>query len=419
MKHKLISTVDYYKSVITELDRNIKLLFISHFLWFMGLGLYLTLWPLYLKELGADPKLIGLITSLSLLIATLTFLPGGYLSDILGRKKLMLFGWLLATPSALVFALAPDWKIITLGIFLYHLSFILIPALDAYIAMYSPSDKLHFSYTFVYVLGSSSLIFSPVIGGFIAQNLGIRSIFYFSFFLYLLSSLVIFFLASDKKREPKLSKPTKTTVLPLEKPSFILPILKYLLGFSLLVLLLYPVNPFIYIFLQEYKNINLLQVGYLGSIGGVGSFLFAFLVEKYHKDKNCILALAITLVITALLLILLFRSIYIMVMAIFLLGASRSIEPLMKGVVATFIDEKNRAWGMGIFNTFIGVSAMIAPSIGGWLYAQNPITPFVLSISWGVLGVTIFWVRRNKMRGILVIGQDVIEEIFAKTTRKL
>ncbi len=108
-----------------------------------------------------------------------------------------------------------------------------------------------------------------------------------------------------------------------------------------------------------------------------------------------------------------------MVMAIFLLGASRSIEPLMKGVVATFIDEKNRAWGMGIFNTFIGVSAMIAPSIGGWLYAQNPITPFVLSISWGVLGVTIFWVHRNKMRGILVIGQDVIEEIFAKTTRKL
>lgn len=56
--------------------------------------------PLYAQELGASPALIGIVVGASTVTGILVKLPAGALSDVLGRKPLLLAG-------ALVFALLP------------------------------------------------------------------------------------------------------------------------------------------------------------------------------------------------------------------------------------------------------------------------------------------------------------------------
>jgi len=41
------------------MNRDIKLLTVSHVLWGVGEGLFLTLQPLYIQELGANPGQVG------------------------------------------------------------------------------------------------------------------------------------------------------------------------------------------------------------------------------------------------------------------------------------------------------------------------------------------------------------------------
>ena len=71
---------------------------------------------LFVKEiLGADAVALGFLSSIWSLIFLIFILFGGWVSDNYGRKRMLILGTAITTPIPLIFALAPDWRVITIA----------------------------------------------------------------------------------------------------------------------------------------------------------------------------------------------------------------------------------------------------------------------------------------------------------------
>ncbi len=84
------------KQSYLQYSRNVKLAILVNFLTQIGMGIFMTLYNLYLKELGYSELTNGQVISLTALAQTIFLVPAGILSDTLGRKKVMGLGILIA-----------------------------------------------------------------------------------------------------------------------------------------------------------------------------------------------------------------------------------------------------------------------------------------------------------------------------------
>ena len=75
------------------------------FLEWLGAGAIIPLFPLYLKQHGASPSLIGLTMSAFFLAGLLTQFPAGRLADRIGRRPVLIGGLILYAASCLAFIL--------------------------------------------------------------------------------------------------------------------------------------------------------------------------------------------------------------------------------------------------------------------------------------------------------------------------
>ena len=110
-----ISTQSYRAAL--GLHRNVAVLAASIF----GLALGEELWqayvPIYLTALGAGGVVVGLFGSLKDLLDSAYQYPGGWLADRIGRRRALLLFTSLAMAGYMVYAIAPAWPIVFVGLF--------------------------------------------------------------------------------------------------------------------------------------------------------------------------------------------------------------------------------------------------------------------------------------------------------------
>src|SRR5215475_7837798 len=71
--------------------------------------------PTFAADLGATPELIGVIVAASTLTGVVLKLPSGALSDVLGRKRMMVLGALFfAIPPFLYLFIYDPWSLLAL-----------------------------------------------------------------------------------------------------------------------------------------------------------------------------------------------------------------------------------------------------------------------------------------------------------------
>jgi DHA1 family multidrug resistance protein-like MFS transporter len=129
---------------------------------------------LYFRELGASPLLIGLMSSVGFIILALIRIPGAYIVDKHGRKKIMVIFTYGVAFSFLIFAFAPDWRFLVIGTAIYYLSHIYQPALQAIEADSMPREKRGMGYSAIQVLPMIPAIMSPVLGGYMVERMGLE-----------------------------------------------------------------------------------------------------------------------------------------------------------------------------------------------------------------------------------------------------
>ena len=142
-----------------------------------------TYYALYVKALGGDEVIIGIITFASLIALASVQFPGGYLADKYGRKWLvssMTFGVAL---SFLLYALAPSWEWILIGAVITNLCLIYQPALFALVADSIPPEKRGLGFSIINLITSVSTTPGPIIAGILYLNYGLENSMRICYFL--------------------------------------------------------------------------------------------------------------------------------------------------------------------------------------------------------------------------------------------
>ncbi len=159
---------------------------------FMGSSLSIAL-PIIQRDLALNIIFLGWIPTVFVLASAAFILPFGRLGDIYGIKRIFTYGVIVYTLASLLAALSPS------GIFLIIFSFLQgvgcslmfatgVALLSSVYPAGRRGEALGIYVTAVYV----GLFLGPLLGGFLAQNLGWRSIFLFNIPLGLILLSLIF-----------------------------------------------------------------------------------------------------------------------------------------------------------------------------------------------------------------------------------
>ncbi len=173
---------------------NFLLLMVGSIITDFGIEMAFTYYPLYVKALGGTVTTVGLLSSIRGIISALTRFPGGYIADKYGRKRILWSMTLLTAFSLLLYAFAPSWEFILLGVIINGFASIYGPAFDAMIMDVIPSQKRGTGYSIIQLLNNSSTTPAPLIAGFLYASFGLvrgtRICFLFLSFTYFIAALL-------------------------------------------------------------------------------------------------------------------------------------------------------------------------------------------------------------------------------------
>lgn len=367
------------------MKRDFTLVLISLTIWGIGENAFYFFQPLYLEQLGASPLAIGGILGAMGLAMTLVHIPAGYLADRVGRRELMWAAWGLGILTTGVMAAARTLPVFSLGVILYSLTVFVIAPLNSYATAARGGlsvEQAMTSTTAGYYLGG---IIGPLIGGLLADNFGLRSIYLFSFILFIVSSLIILFV---RPQPVEAQRQDPGGELLANRP-----FLRFLPFVFLIYLALFLPQPLAPNFLQNQRGITLQAIGGLGAISNLGIVLLNLVFGLIPPQLGLILGQLFVGAFAALI----WRSASVPVIAgaYFLLGGFRATRSLLIAQAQKMVSPSNLGLAYGILETVSGLAMAAAPPLAGALYAADPGSIFRLSLILISLGLLATLARRR------------------------
>jgi DHA1 family multidrug resistance protein-like MFS transporter len=131
-----------------------------------------TYYPKYIEGLGGSPYIVGVIGFAAYVTLALVQIPGGYLADKHGRRKLTVTMTFAISITYFLFAIAPNWQFFLMATVLQNLFMIYQPALQALVADSTPPEKRGMGFSIINLLHYISVP-SPIIAGVLAVKFGL------------------------------------------------------------------------------------------------------------------------------------------------------------------------------------------------------------------------------------------------------
>lgn len=360
--------------MLSSLSRNNTIVFWSLLAWGVGEGLWWYLLPIYIGSLGADSVQIGFALSIGMALMTISFIPSGWLTDRMSRRRLMILGWLLGPVSVLLVSLAQSWEQAIPGLILYNLSAFCMPAISAYItAEVRPGQSVRQTYTLVFAGFTIGTMISPPIGGWLGDLWGLRAVFVLSSVVFAISAALIFRITGHPVARPVAGQAT---------PS----LLRNRLFVGLCVLFFFmhlaghlgiPLAPN---FLQDVRQLPLSWIGILGSANGLGAAILTVGLGRWPRGRVAGLMLAQAALVVYSVLLLATAAIPLLALAFFLRGGLGALRQLAGARLGEMMPASSMGFGFGIFSTVVFLAFTVSPYLAGWLHAANPAFPFIASI---------------------------------------
>lgn len=172
--------------------RDLRLLYASVFLSFLGTSVVFPLRLLYAQAHHATPTEIGLMASSFLVAPLLVQVPMGWLVDQWGRVPVLLFGLISHAALAVlyIFLNSPEQLIVLR--FLEGISVSAFrPSVAAYIADVTPEEHRSEAYGGFSVALNAGMLVGPLIGGVVGQYIGFSAAFAINFVVEGLAVLLV------------------------------------------------------------------------------------------------------------------------------------------------------------------------------------------------------------------------------------
>ena len=373
--------------MLKKIGRNNQLYMLSNFLFAFGTGLWLNLRPLFLADLGAAPKQIGLALAIGGLSAGFLPIPAGIISDRFGPRRVIILSWLMAFLGAILTALAPTWQFATLGIVVWSLTMAANPAVTSFVMLSMPvelrGENLEKAFSWVFRVWPFAMPFAPAMGGWIANRWGIRTDLWIGGVAYLVATL-IFFMTAEVRAEKtttkfqfnKLRKNKKYWIL---AGFFAVLILAQQIGFSLLP------N-----FLEDVGSFSQAQIGVLFSVSFLGAFMGNILVARVQPRTGYIILVIASWV--GMLLLLAPTQPFLAGIAFFLFGSLTTMWLIKAASSGRAVSSANQGIAFGLIESLSFLATSAAAGIAGVLYdASSTHTLPLLASTIGIPLVYVGW----------------------------
>jgi len=372
-------------------------------------------WPyrsLFILELGADKELLGLILMVETICQVIFQLPGGVLTDRLGRKKVIIVGSFFRFVAPFVYLLSTHWSHIVPGLMLNMVGMISLPATNSLIAESLPPERRSSGYAAYRTITWMPMIITSLLGGMFMDYMGVVT-----GVRYCLMAMVAFSLISilvrwrfleetmdlsamREKRESQGSQDRGSFLQGLGRMPRELWILTAVAGLS--AFSMRTVWSFMVVYAVEEVGITKTQWGLIGTvvsiIGTVLTLPGGMLADRIGK-KPCI-TVSKTLGPLQTLGFTFANGFWPLMLARSVGGVAQGFGgvvwgpmggPVWQSLVADCTPPEERGRMMGLMGSIAGLASTPASYVGGYLYDNvSPVSPFYLSFVLDALSTVVF-----------------------------
>lgn len=375
MKDQLKTFLSFF-----EVNKDIKLICFSSFVFSFGDGLFTFLLPVYINQLNASPTEVGMLYAVNNLSWGVTLMLGGLLADRFDQKKIMILGSLLWVPVPLELATATNWNQLWLPMILYG-TYFGSSSTCVYVLRSAPSERTMQAFG----LWSSSValgyVFSPLLGGAISSAIGKQTAFLMAAAFYGISIVPLIFISKLHKEEPKekqkINPKPSSGDFTVSKRLIILCIF-----FTAICFAIFLVNPLVPQYTHYVYHQSIFNLGAFGTATSVGWFFFAVVLGKIGDKRSKMTAVIASTVVTSLsiLLIAMINNFPFLCAASFMFGASSTLGGFMPAIVGSAAPESSVGRWISVCQTSVTLAGFGAPIIGGVLYEISPYWAFFVTI---------------------------------------
>jgi MFS family permease len=154
---------------------------------------------LYMLDLGAQVSEVGLVFTLASLVPMVLQIFGGWLSDTIGRLRVIALGSSLAVFGYLIIALAPGWEWVLLGLSVEYISNAVVgPSFAAYISEQSDETQRGRVFGLTSSLYMTVTVIGPALAGFLAFRFGFKWMLGIAFAFYLAATILRIWMATSE-----------------------------------------------------------------------------------------------------------------------------------------------------------------------------------------------------------------------------
>jgi len=201
-KPKLLSnnTLKDFKERLIQLPSSLKALILSYALIAFANSLVGQYYILYAKNIiGLTDLDWGIVVSLQILLANILRIPGGWVSDRFGKRKVMIISVLTCAPCTVIFVLSQSFlQAAIAGLFLIAAGIYYAPAYEALQADLTPKT-VRGRITAIWAIGNAiSAALGAPLGGFLFQTVNQAA----PFILFTIIELAAAFLIIGAVKEP-------------------------------------------------------------------------------------------------------------------------------------------------------------------------------------------------------------------------
>jgi len=359
--------------------------------------------PVYLREMGASVEQVGTFFTVALIFPLMLRIFGGWVSDRLGRLPTLWIGCFAGSLTYLTYSFASSWQLALLGPAMLAISTALtIPSYYAYIADTTREGTRGRVFGLAEAIRTSAWIFSPPLGGLLAQKLGYQSLFLAAAGCFAISAFIFLILARGRRSPSDVAAQTK------ERPSMISSFRQMAMiatagGVITWILIADGVRDvalklsfeLMPVYFTDVANFTKQDIGLLDGIFGIAWFLTSFpagwLVDKISERAGIVLGIGLQLASR----IVFFSTLSFSGFAFswILLGIGGALlEPAFSSLIARTVPQKLRGITYGLTATTLGLVSLPFPWIGGQLWTMlGPKAPFMISVVLGSLSIIPAW----------------------------
>ena len=358
---------------------------------------------LYLLDLGAQVTEVGLVFTLASLVPMVLQIFGGWLSDTIGRLRVIALGSSIAVFGYLIIALAPGWEWVLLGLSVEYISNSVVgPSFGAYISEQSDENQRGRVFGLTSSLYMTVTVIGPALAGLLAFRYGFKLMMGFAFAFYLAATSLRVWMATSEHFAAKkdAEKPTlegfKTQISAVFTLLFAGGIITWIwltdaIGDTASNL----INQLTPIYFSDIGKINILQIGYLNAILGLAiittSPLAGRLVDRASERSSILTGFASQTI--GLSLFLTMQSFLGFAVAMVFLGAAVGcLIPGYDSLISKVVPNEKRGLAFGLFGTTLGILSLPMPWIGAQLWERfSPQTPYLFVIIACLISLPIVW----------------------------